>query len=56
MDDGACRQNAKVRMQDMVCRLRCYADRLEKLSGEIDNLSPEAEEALWQLACGNFSP
>lgn len=56
MSDNGCRQNAKMRMQDMVSRLRGYADKLEKLSSEIDNLSPEAEEALWQLACGNFSP
>ena len=56
MGDGACRQNAKMRLEDMVSRLRCHADRLEKLSSEIDDLSPEAEVALWQLACGNFSP
>ncbi len=51
---SACRENAKGRIKSMVERMRKQADGLEKLGEEIDDLSPEAEESLWTMACGRF--
>ena len=49
-----CRDDAKKRLLDMVSRLRGQADGLEALARQIQELTPEAEKALWDMACGRF--
>jgi hypothetical protein len=48
-----CRENAKQVLLGRAKRLREAAHNIEKLADEIGNLSPAADEALWQLVIGS---